>query len=379
MGVEGVAGDQGAFELGGGVLVEEALGDGEFAVVLFAAVGALGKGLAGGVETQGDDAAEVAFGADAFAVEGEGFGEEVAVCGEPGVEGAGEFDGADAVDDVVEGAVAGQGEEAGFFVAPGQADGAALVLVEGAAFGPNGFDVAGSADEAVNDEGEHGAEGVTDGFGVAGVGEVQQGVAEGAQLGAFEGAAGTGGVALGNGGLVGGRQEAGAGKQGEGVFFQGSDPELLGFSEVLIEVAAVAFEAFGEAEGEPVGGFVEGAGVLFGVVKAFCEKGLEAVAGFEFDAEGAQGEGEALAGEIGAAGAVDDVEAAELDDEFEAVGAGDGVPADVVVAFLEAFGGSAPAEDGDPVRGSRPRCRCGRFPARGRARRGVRLGDNGLG
>ena len=34
-------------------------------------------------------------------------------------------------------------------------------------------------------------------------------------------------------------------------------------------------------------------------------------------------------------------------DEFEAVGAGDGVPADVVVAFLEAFGGSTPAEDGD--------------------------------
>lgn len=54
-----------------------------------------------------------------------------------------------------------------------------------------------------------------------------------------------------------------------------------------------------------------------------------------------------MAGEVGTPGAVDDVEAAELDDELEAVGAGHGVPADVGVAFLEAFGGPAPAEDGD--------------------------------
>ena len=122
---------------------------------------------------------------------------------------------------------------------------------------------------------------------------------------------------------------------------------MLGFSGVLIEVAAVAFEAFGEAERQPVGGFVEGAGVFFGIVKTFRQKGLEAVAGFKLAAEGAQGKGKALAGEVGAAGAVDDVEAPQLGDEFEAVGAGDSVPADVVVAFLEAFGGSAPAEDGD--------------------------------
>ena len=48
LGVEGVAGHQGSFELGGGVLVEETLGDGQFAIILFAAVGALGEGLAGG-------------------------------------------------------------------------------------------------------------------------------------------------------------------------------------------------------------------------------------------------------------------------------------------------------------------------------------------
>jgi hypothetical protein len=87
--------------------------------------------------------------------------------------------------------------------------------------------------------------------------------------------------------------------------------------------------------------------VFFGVVKAFGEKGLKPVPGFVLAAKGAQGEGEALAGEIGFAGVVDDEEATELDDEFEAVGAGDGVPANVIIAFLESLGGSSPAEDGD--------------------------------
>ncbi len=59
-----------------------------FAVVFFAAAGALAKGLTGGVETGGDDAAEAAFGAKTLAVEREEFGEQVAVFGEPGVEGA---------------------------------------------------------------------------------------------------------------------------------------------------------------------------------------------------------------------------------------------------------------------------------------------------
>jgi hypothetical protein len=36
----------------GGVFIEKTLGDRQFAVVLFAAVGALGEGLAGGVETE---------------------------------------------------------------------------------------------------------------------------------------------------------------------------------------------------------------------------------------------------------------------------------------------------------------------------------------
>ena len=207
-----------------------------------------------GVETERHDAAEPAFGSGILAVQREGFGEEVAVFREPGVEGAGGFDGVDAVDEVVERAVAGHGEEAGFLVSAGQADGAALVLVKGGAFLPDGFDVLGTADEAVNDEGEYGAEGVADGFWVAGVGEVLEGVAEGAQLGAFQGATGAGGVAIGDGGLMGGRQETGAGEQREDVFFQGADPEVLGPGGVLVEVAAVSFEAISEVERQPDGG-----------------------------------------------------------------------------------------------------------------------------
>ena len=121
LGVEGVAGDEGSFELGGGVLPEGALGDGQFEVVLSAVQGALGERLAGGVEAEGDDAAQPALGSEVIAVQREGFGEEVAVFREPGVESAGEFNGVDAVDEVVEGAVAGHGEEADFFVAAGQA------------------------------------------------------------------------------------------------------------------------------------------------------------------------------------------------------------------------------------------------------------------
>lgn len=347
LGVESVTRYQGSFELGRGVFVKKALGDRKFAVVFFAAVGALGEGLASGVEAKGDNAAESAFGSDAFAVQREGFGKQFAVFHKPGVEGTGEFDRVDAVDDVIECTVTGHGEESGFGVFARQADGTALVLIEGGAFLPDRFDVLCTADQPIDKEGEHGAEGVADGFGIAGVGESLQRVAQRAQLGTFQGAAGTGGVAIGNGGLVGRRQEPGAGEQGECIFFQGPNPEMLGFSGILIEVAAVSFEAFGEAEWLPVGGFVKGARVFIRIVKTFGKKGMEAVPGFKLASEGAQGKCEALAGEIGAAGAVDDVEAAQLHDELEAVGAGNGVPADMIVTFLETLGGSAPTEDGD--------------------------------
>ena len=64
-------------------------------------------------------------------------------------------------------------------------------------------------------------------------------------------------------------EAAGGAEELLGVFLQGADPELFGALEVLIEVGAVALEAFGEAERGPVGGFVEGALVDGGVVETF--------------------------------------------------------------------------------------------------------------
>ena len=56
-----------------------------------------------------------------------------------------------------------------------------------------------------------------------------------------------------------------------------------------------------------------------------------------------------MAGKIGTAGFLRNDEAAELDDEFEAVGAGDGIPADPSIAVLESLGCIGPTQDGDEV------------------------------
>lgn len=57
-----------------------------------------------------EDAAESAFCSDVFAIQREGFGKWFAVFHQPGVEGAGEFDRVDAVDDVIECTVTEHGE-----------------------------------------------------------------------------------------------------------------------------------------------------------------------------------------------------------------------------------------------------------------------------
>ena len=255
---------------------------------------------------EGDDGAEGVAGAvaEVFAVEGEAFGEEVAVFLKPGVEGLAEEGGVEDVEEVVEGVVAGEFEAAGF-VTLVEADGGALLLVERAAFSPNAFDVGGAADEAVGEEAEHGAEGVAAAFGVAEVIDVFEGGAQAAELAGAQGAAGSGG-GLGDGFLVDFGELPGVGEEGAGVFLKGADPEVFGAFGVEVEVATVALEAFGEAEGGPVGGFVKGAGVVGGVVEAFGEEGAVLVLFFPFVLEGAQAEAEALAGEIGLALVFDD-------------------------------------------------------------------------
>ena len=56
-----------------------------------------------------------------------------------------------------------------------------------------------------------------------------------------------------------------------------------------------------------------------------------------------------MAGKIGTASFLGNHEAAELDDEFKAVSAGDGIPADPSIAFLESLGSTGPTQDGNEV------------------------------
>jgi len=74
----------------------------------------------------------------------------------------------------------------------------AVALAKEGGMEAEGDNVVGSADQSVDDEGEHGAEGMADGFGMAGVGELRQSIAQCLELIAFECAAGSGGVTFAN-------------------------------------------------------------------------------------------------------------------------------------------------------------------------------------
>jgi hypothetical protein len=52
-------------------------------------------------------------------------------------------------------------------VAAGEAEGGALVLVEGAAFGPDGFDVGRAAEQAIGEHAHQGAQRVTAVLGIS--------------------------------------------------------------------------------------------------------------------------------------------------------------------------------------------------------------------
>lgn len=349
MGVEGVAGDEGSGELGE-VFVEKATGGGLFAVVFFSAVAAQGDGGSGGLKAKGDDFSELSFAAEVFAVEGEGLGQGVLVGLEPAGEGVGEFDGVEAVDEVVEGIVSGEQETSAFFVPMGEADGAAMILGERAAFAPDRFDVGCAAEQAVGDEGEHGAEGVLATACIAMVVDVFEGVVQSTKFTRLHGTARSG-DGFADGALMNRGKDAGTAKEGAGVFLEGADPEVLGALGILIEVTPVTPGSFGKAERGPVGDFVKGALVVLGVVEAFSKQGLVAVALVPLVREGAQGKSEALAGEIGRVTITEDeAKASKLDDEFEAIGPGDIVPVDPVITVLEPPCGGSPAEDREELR-----------------------------
>ena len=183
-------------------------------------------------------------------------------------------------------------------------------------------------------------------LGVARVIDLFEGVSEAAQGLAAQRAAGSAG-GLGNPLAVLFGEEAGGAEEELGVFLKRANPELFGTLEVLVEVGAVALEAFGEAKRGPVGDFVERALVDGGVVETFGEQRTVAVFFLPGVCKSAQGEAEALAGEVGAAGTFRNDEAAELHDELEAVSASHRIPTDPSVTVFEMLGGSSPAEDGD--------------------------------
>ena len=87
--------------------------------------------------------------------------------------------------------------------------------------------------------------------------------------------------------------------------------------------------------------------VAFRVAEAFGHERAVAVFGKPLAGQFAQAQTETLGSEVGPAGFPDDEKPAQLHDEFEALGAGDRVPADDGVAILEMPGGGAPDEHGD--------------------------------
>ena len=62
-----------------------------------------------------------------------------------------------------------------------------------------------------------------------------------------------------------------------------------------------------------------------------------------------ESEAHAAGGEIGSAGRLYDHESTQLDDEREAIGASDGIPANPCVTVFEPHGGTAPTEHGDEL------------------------------
>ena len=323
----------------------------DFAVFFFPGGRAHGDGASGFLLAKGDDYAGFAV-ADGFAVEGEALGQDALVVLQPPGEGGGEGDGVNVVDEVVEGVVAGHFEPTtAVFFAPGQSDGFAVTLAQGGDFLVDVGHVLAAHDHAEGNEGEHGAQGMAATVGAAGVGHFQKGLAEAFEVGDFQRGAFSAGAGVGLracfGKFRGAHQRVSPG-------MEGVEPEFFGASVGLVVVGggvagAGLGVAFGVAGELPVGDFVNGAGVAFGVAEAFGQERLVAVGGMPLGGDGPQGKAEGLGGQIGAAGLVKDEEAAQLDDEFEAAGTGDGVPANGFITAFEVPGGGAPDEDGDDL------------------------------
>ena len=227
--MEGVGCDRSIFYKRG-AFFEEFLGDGEFAVVFFSAVAGHCNGPSVFVFAEGDDGSEVV--AEVFAVEGKAFGKLVLMGGEPLVEGGGEGRRIDAVDEVVEGVVAGH-DEVPAFAADVEADGFALALAEGGAAFPDRFDVGRSDEQAVGDEAEHRDFSVASRERAAVIGDLVEGVREAAEVFVGEGAAGSGDSFRGAF-LIDHGQRIGAGEELLGIFMKRVDPVFLDLRQLCM-------------------------------------------------------------------------------------------------------------------------------------------------
>ena len=97
------------------------------------------------------------------------------------------------------------------------------------------------------------------------------------------------------------------------------------------------------------GGLVTSAGVALRIGEGLGQERRVTVLGEPWPGQRGGGGGEDLRGEIGPAGRVGDEEAGLVDDEFEALGASQRVPADPGVAILEMEGGGAPEQQAGPL------------------------------
>ena len=87
--------------------------------------------------------------------------------------------------------------------------------------------------------------------------------------------------------------------------------------------------------------------MAFGITETLGKQGPVAVLATPCSTKFAQGQSEALGGEIGATGGFDHQKAAQLHDEFKTLRTGHGVPTDPLVTILEVPRGGAPHQHGN--------------------------------
>ena len=140
----------------------------------------------------------------------------------------------------------------------------ALALVEIGDFAPYVAHVAPAHEQAEGHEAEHDPERVAAALGAARIRQRGEGVAKGGELRGLQRAARTASGVLGGGAVL--RDWRGA-HEGEGARIERSEPEFFRPSGGQVEVGVVLGEPGGVSGESPVGGFVNGAEVVFRIAE----------------------------------------------------------------------------------------------------------------